>query len=342
MWSTKKILIVIVVLLILTICAGFGVYRNLQEFNARQLGATQEARLALENHDLEAFKKCVDTDKLIELAAKEILTAQINSSITPATYSTAAIQTRYENELKPDFIKSANAALEEYILTGTITYPAAMTNAQEFFKDSGLGTCEIKSITKPQLEGHAKYSTVIFYNRQMKFGFELELELSENLDGVWQISSATGFENYFSGYRRALRKKLDTLNAPIVRQMDEIFAMKKFRAKHTEGDEYGFSETLTILLTADVKSDKPLDKIIGNVVIRGKDGHESFTQFELDMTQAEQGLQTFEINKTLNPFIRADSDAMKHGLKKKNVQIEVTEIIFYDGSSLKLLDKLPE
>lgn len=342
MWNAKKIIILIVVLLILTICAGVGVYYNLQNFNGLQLGATQAARLAAENHDLEAFKKYVDTDKLIELAAKEILTAQINSSITPATYSTDAIQTRYENELKPDFINSANAALDEYILTGTITYPANLTAAQEFFKESGIGTCEIKSITKPRLEGHAKYSTIIFYNQQMKFGFELELEMRETPDGIWQISDATGFENYFSGYRRALRKKLDTLNAPIGRQMDEIFAMKKFRAKHTEGDEYGFTETLTILLTADVKSDKPLDKVIGNVVIRGKDDRESFTQFELDMTQVGQGVQTFEINKTLNPFIKADSDAMKHGLKKKNVQIEITEIIFADGSELKLLDKLPE
>ena len=55
-----------------------------------------------------------------------------------------------------------------------------------------------------------------------------------------------------------------------------------------------------------------------------------------------QGVQTFDVKKTLNPFVRADVDAMKHGLRKKDIHIEVTEIIFADGTNLKLLDQLPE
>ena len=45
------------------------------------------------------------------------------------------------------------------------------------------------------------------------------------------------------------------------------------------------------------------------------------------MTDCEQGVQIFNVTKTLNPFVRAD---------------EVTEIIFADGTNLKLLDRLPE
>ena len=60
------------------------------------------------------------------------------------------------------------------------------------------------------------------------------------------------------------------------------------------------------------------------------------------MTGREQGVQIFDVTKTLNPFVQADADAMKRGLKKKNIRIEVTEIIFVDGTNLKLLDRLPD
>lgn len=342
MWTTKKILAAVAVLLILLVIVCFGISQNLQNLREKNITATQAARKAVEAHDLEAFKKYVDTENLIDLAAKEILPAQINSTLDPTTYSTDAIQTRYDNELKPDFVKSARAALEEYITTGDITFPDKPTDTQKFFKESGLASCEIKSITKPKLEGHVQYSTVIFYNTKMKFNFELELELTDSADGNWRITNAKGFENYYNNYRRALRHKLDSLNVPIVRQMDETFLIKSFTAQINDGDEYGFSETLNIAIKADVKSDKPLSKVIGNVILGGKNDRESFAPFEIDMTNQSQGVQTFNVTKTLNPFIPTDSKAMKHGFRKKDIHIVVTEIIFADGTSLKQLDHLPE
>ena len=173
------------------------------------------------------------------------------------------------------------------------------------------------------------------------FDRSIELELELDAENNWQITDARGFENYYSGYRRSLRRKLNSLNAPIGRQMDEIFKVKSFMVQHEGGDEYGFSQTLNIAIKADVKSDKPLAKILGNVIL-GKGDRESFAPFAIDMSQAEQGIQIFNVTKTLNPFIRADADAMKHGFKKNDISIEVTEIIFADGTNLKLLDSLPE
>lgn len=339
--TNKKILAAVAVVLLLIAALGVGIYSNIQQLMNRPGTATQEARKALEARDLEKFKQYVDTDALIDLAAEQILTAQINSTLAPTAYSMDELQTRYENQLKPDFVKSARAALDEYITTGKVTYPATLTAAQKFFKDSGVDSCELKSITKPRLEGHAQYSTAIFYNPKMKFSFELELELRDDAGGNWQVVSAKGFKDYYAAYRRALRKKLDSLNAPIGRQMDEIFLVKSFRAQHTGGDEYGFSQTLNIAIKADVKSDKPLAKVVGKITIV-KGGQESVAPFEIDMTNQPQGLQTFNVTKTLNPFVRTDVDAMKHGLRIKDIQIEVTEIIFADGTNLKQLDHLPE
>ena len=336
----KKILAAIVALLILTAVVGVGVYQNVEQLMNRNPTATVAARQAVESHDLATFQKFVDVDALIEQAAAEILSAQINETIAPTAYSMDQLRLRYE-ELKPDFVNTARAAVDEYITSGKVTFPTELTDAQKFLLKSGAASCEIKTVTKPQLDGDEQIATVIFYNRQMKFNFELELTLTHDADGNWRITDAKGFDDFYTCYRRALRQKLDSLNAPIVRQMDEIFLVKSFRAQMTDGDEYGFSQTLELAITADVKSDKPLEKIFGTITL-GKGDRESVAPFEIDMLGQSQGVQTFNVTKTLNPFIRADVDAMKHGLKKREIKIEVTEIIFADGSNLKQFDQLPE
>lgn len=338
---TKKFLIAIVALIILTVAVGFLAYDSFQQLKNRNGNPAVIARQAIEAHDLETFKKFVDTDKLIDEAATEILTAQINSTLTPTAYSMDELQKRYD-KLKPDFVTSARAAAEEYISTGKVTFPKDLSESQKFLQKSGATSCEIKSITKPQKDGNKKVVTVVFYNSQMKFNFELELELSPAEENDWRITSAKGFENFYSGWRRALRRKLNSLNAPIGHKMDEIFKIKSFTIKNAGGDEYGFSQMLEISIKADVKSDKPLAKVVGNVILAGKDDRESIAPFVIDMIGQEQGIQTFNVAKTLNPFVRADADAMKHGFKKNDVHIEVTEIIFVDGTNLKLLTELPE
>lgn len=334
----KKILAAALAVLIILVGLGIGIFYNVQALMNRPGTATQEARKAIEHRDSEKFKQYVDTDAVITQAAEQILTAHINSTVAPTAYSMDELQTRYD-ELKPEFIAAATLALNEYLSTGKVTFPKNLNAAQKFLKDSGAASCEIKSITKPHLEGHAQYSTVIFYNDALKFNFELELELRDAPDGQTRIVRAEGFENFYNGYRRALRKKLDSLNAPIGRQMDEIFKIKSFSVKNAGGDEYGFSQNLKLEIKADVLSDKPLAKVLGNIFL-GKDDRQSSAPFEIDVT--DNGVQTFVLTKTLNPFVKADSDAMKHGFRKKDLRLEVTEIIFADGTNLKLLDSLPE
>ncbi|MBR4152852.1 MAG: hypothetical protein IKT98_07825 [Selenomonadaceae bacterium] len=340
--DTKKILMAIGCILILIGFVGIGIQHNLRKLPIQPVNSLKAAREALEKHDLETFKKYVDTDAIIEVAAKEILTAQINSEILPTAYSMDELQNRYENQLKPEFINSARAALDEYILTGAVNFPYYLNDAQNFLNKSGVTSCEIKSFSTPHLVGNEMLSSIIFYNAQMKFSFEIVVELEPDDKVGWRITNARGFEDYYNGYRSALRRRLDSLNAPIGRQMDEIFKVKSFKVKSSDGDEYGFSKTLNISLKCDIHYDKPLAQIIGNVIMLGKDGKEHFSPFVIDMIDQPQGIQTLEVTKTLNPFVRADVDAMRHGLRKKDLHIEVTEIIFEDGTNLKLLDQLPE
>lgn len=339
--NTRNFFMAVGIFLILIGTFGIGIFHNLQKFDNKPIHSLRDAREAIENRDLEAFKKYVDTEALIGLAAKEILTEHINDTLAPTAYSMDELQIRYD-QLKPDFINSARTALDEYIATGEVTFTDDLTDAQKFLKRSGVTSCEIKDFGKPHLIGNVMTSSVIFYNSQMKFAFELEIELEPADEINWRVTSARGFENYYNAYCSALRRKLNSLNAPIDRKMDEIFKVKSFSVKSSEGDEYGFSKTLDVAIKAEVYSEKPLEKIVGNVILVDKGGKENFSPFVIDMLDQPHGIQTFEVHKTLNPFVRADVDAMRHGLRKKDIKVEVTEIIFEDGTNLRLLDRLPD
>ena len=82
-----------------------------------------------------------------------------------------------------------------------------------------------------------------------------------------------------------MKKKLESLNAPIREEISDIFVTKGYDAKVVGGDEYGFSKTLRVNVKADVKTSKPLSKIIGKIIIVGRNGSEGVTPFEIDMGQ---------------------------------------------------------
>ena len=337
----KKALLILIPL-ILTVAVGMGAWRTYMQMKTLPINSLKSVRQSIASHDIETFYKLVDVDAAINAAAEEILTEQINSDPkNSAAYSMQQMNNLYQTTLKPDFINSAKAATDEYVSKGIIRFPDNLTNTQKWLKNSAVNACNIKGYTKPVINGGEARSKVEFYNEELKFSFELEIVLTKVDNSTWRITEVKGFENYLAGLNRAMSKKLESLNVPIRNKIAEVFAVKGFSAYVGEGDDYGFSKTLKLAIKADVKSEKPLGRIVGQVIIDGRDGHEGVTPFMIDMAYHPLGLQTFNVDKVLNPFVREDSDVMKHGLKKSAIHIEITEIDYLDGTNLKQLTELP-
>lgn len=335
----KKILLILIPIL-LAVAVGIGAFIAFAQSDGKSKNPLKNIRQTISKHDTANFYKLVDVDAVLENAAEEILSAQINSNVDALAYSTQDFVAQYEN-LKPDFKQSAQIYLDEYIKTGKINFQTPLTSAQKFFKDSAVDTCAIKSFSKLKVEGNEAHATVDFYNVGMNFYFALELKL-EKVDKTWQVTGVKGFDSFLAGYNRALRKKLENLNAPIRADIKDTVSVKGFSASVTEGDEYGFSQTLKLTFKADIKSDKPISKIVGNILIDGKDDRVGVTPFSIDIIDNNQGEQLFSIDKVLNPFVREDADVMRHGLRKNNLHIEITQIEFLDGSTLKEFNELPD
>lgn len=338
----KKVLIIAVPLVLIALTAmGVCSWQALQKVQTLPANSIKVIRDAAENHDAETFYRLVDTEKLLDIAAKEILTAKINDELNSTVYSTLELENTYQS-LREDFVNAGEIFIDTYISTGMVNFPADLTEMQEWFKKSGVHSCYINNYSTPIINDGVATSTINFHNTVMNFDFEIEVTLQRISETEWRIIDAKGFDSYYLGVKRGLKMKLASLNAPIQSKIAETFDVKKFSTEITDGDEYGFSKTLKISLDADYFSDKPVAKIIGRVLLDGRDGNTGITPFEIEVTDEENGVQTFEINKTLNPFVKQDSDVMKRGLKKSAIHIEITEIDYVDGTVLKEIERLPE
>ncbi len=335
----KKILLILIPVLLI-VAIGIGAVIAFTSSNKTSKNPMKNLRQSIERHDAERFYKILDVDAVLNSAAEEILTAQINSKIDVLAYSTQEFKTAYEN-LKPDFIDAAKIALDEYVKTGKVTLNPPLSPAQKFFKDSEITSCTIKNFSKPKTEDNETHAAVEFYNAGLNFYFMLDVTL-EKIDDAWKITNAKGFENYYSGYTRAMKNKLESINAPIREEIDSSVKVKGFEGAVHEGDEYGFSKILKLKIRAEINSEKPIARIGGNVIIDGKEGREGLTPFSVEVADSKNGVQDFNVDKVLNPFVREDADVMRHGLRKSAIHIEITQLDFADGTTLKEFDELPE
>ena len=339
--TLKKIVLAVSAIVFLLVVVGIGVGIGYMQLKKQPANSFNVIRTAINDHDSETFYSLVDIDAVLNSAAEEILVEQINQDKT--AYSMQQAASLYNNELKPDFISVTKRAVDEYLTTGQVTFDKiAMTNTQRWLKRSSINSCVIEGVSKPVLMGENASAVAFFTNTNLKFGFELELELERTEDNLWRVVGAKGFNDYNKALNRALDKKLAALNAPIYAQLENIVSVKDVSASIGPGDEYGFSQTLKIAMKADVRSDKPLARIVGKIIVGDPDDGGSASPFVIDMAYHPQGLQTFNIDKVLNPFVRGDVNVMKRGLRRSELRAEIDEVGFLDGSVLKTYDKLPD
>ena len=335
----NKYFLIVPVLIVAIAIGGFIGYSQVKR---TPTNALKVIRNTISERNVEEFHRLVDVDAILDNAADEILLEKMSEDKT--AYSMQQVADVYNNEVKPDFLNVTKSAIDEYILTGKITLPnPVQTNAQRWLKHSEMASCVIESMSKPIITGDTATAVAYFRNDALKFSFELKLDL-ERLEkkGGWKIVGVKGLEDFNKALKRGLAKKLDSLNAPIRSKMDEIIKIKELNARIGEGDEYGFSQTLKIAMKAEVKSSKPLSKIIGHILVDDGEERENTAPFTIDMAYHPQGLQTFNVDKVLNPFVRGDVNIMKHGMRRSQLVAEIDEIIFLDGTNIKALDKLPD
>ena len=342
--NIKLLLLLIPFILVATAAGIYGSYR--QQVN-RPSHSLKVIRAAIANHDWETFQKYVDVENIISASADELLAERMEQD--KSAYSMNQLAETYEQQIKPEFQQTVLQAFQDYIERGRIRYPegAQLTDTQRMIKQAGINSIHLDIISKAAISGGEATVLLDFSNdsEDLAYHFELMAHLKDQGDGTWKITGITGLKDFLDEVKRARKAKLDRLNSPIRDKLEDIMNIKSIRADIVQGDEYGFSELLRMQVRADIQSEKPLAKISGRIRIDPPDDEdetELYAPFELDMAFKPLGVQTFPVDKVLNPFVKADVKIMRQGLRRDSLHPEVTGVVFQDGTKLELMTALPD
>ena len=339
-----KLLLLLIPFILVSTAAG--IYGSYHQHVSRPAHSMKVIRAAIANHDWEAFQSYVDVEGIVSASADELLAERMGDD--KSAYSMNQLAEKYEQEVKPEFVGAVTQAFQDYVERGRIKYPedAQLTDTQRMIKQAGINSIHIDTISKAATADGDTTVLIGFSNdsEDMPYYFELMAHLESKGDGTWKITRLTGLKDFQDAVKRARRTKLDRLNAPVREKMEDIINIKNIRVEIGQRDEYGFSENLHMMVQANIQSDKPLATISGRILVDSPEegGEGQYVPFELDMEKKPMGLQTFAVDKVLNPFVKADVLIMRQGLKRDTLHPEVTGVTFQDGSRLELKTALPD
>lgn len=329
----KKYLILIPIFLVVVV--GAGIFGAMQVQKSKPSYSIDHIRGAISNHDYATFSSFVDVDKIINHAADEILMQQLAED--EVTTSMQELKSRFENQMKPEFIEAVKRATEEYVSTGRVSIPSNPNPTEKIIQQANVDSIHISRFGIQQADSGSAIARIVFADDELQTFFDLDAKLEKSGDG-WHITDVDGWKKCVADYKLALKYKLDRLNEPIRDQIKNSVEIKIASAKIGEGDEYGFSKDLTFDLKIKTLTNAPIEVVRGRVVIDVTDQPDVYAPFEIYNPSGEQ---TIKITKVLSPFVKSEVTIMHHGIHSSDLSLETTQIVFADGSSLKLMEEIP-
>ena len=328
----KKLLILLPIFLIVVV--GAGIFGAMQVKKSKPSYSIDHIRSSIRNHDYASFSHYVDVDKITEHAADEILKQQLAEDVT--TTSMNELRAKFENQMKPEFINAVKNAAEQYISTGKVYFSEQPNATEKFIQDARIETIRINRLYVTQENSGAAVARITFADDDLQTFFDLDATLRKSGDG-WHITDVDNWKKCYADYKLALKYKLERINDPIRSQMKDAVEIKITSVRIGEGDEYGFSKDLHLNVRVKILTGAPIEKIYARVVI-DSDKEQVFAPFELYQPTGEQ---TIDVEKILSPFVKAEVNLMKHGIHGEDLSLEILQIDYADGSTLKILEELP-
>lgn len=291
--NNKKIykIIGLIVLLILAGCAFYFFYWvKTPQYSLKLI---QES---VQNHDVVAFEKHVDTEALCTQAVDGFLAQEMSTNDMNNPLIQGIIQT-----VKPAIVKSLKDGFINYVRDGNfnMTNPfetnktnnkIANSEKQNENKIKGYTRLEFKDIANTETNGNRATVDIILYDNKTDKNFTLKIGMAKLEDGTWRIDTFVNLDEFIKEYTQATKEKLDEINKQI---SDEI------------------SQNISINM-ANVKANLQTQNIFG--LIDGIDNNNNIV-YEKTITdnivmQPNQE-NTITSNFELNPFIDKDKNLIK-------------------------------
>ena len=345
--GTKKVrylLLALLVTLLAVVVWYFTYWVKTPQYALNQIGR------AVQQHDLKTFEKHVDMETLYSSAYDDVVGVTFGEERMSSPIVTALVQ-----NIKGVAVPILIDQTKHYVNSGKLNEPEPSDADSPMLQNNGtaivnnlknktgVDAMHYDGLDKIEKNGTDAIVTIDVTDRELDKQFLVALKLRQLADGGWQLTKITNLRELISERDKAVAAKLAEINAPVQKQIDAAITVKPEQLLKTSAV---YSKVIR-LLEADVQltntTGKGLKYFTGVLELYTPDGALLYSgSFASNKPLAPQQTAAYKFNWELNPFLADDSKVMNSDFNQIKWQASLDSVEFTDGSSIKLLTKLPD
>ncbi|MEE3381769.1 MAG: hypothetical protein VZQ81_07660 [Succiniclasticum sp.] len=210
----------------------------------------------------------------------------------------------------------------------------------------GIFNLQYRSLGKVEQNDKAATAELTFHDRQLDEDLPVLVRMQEK-DGVWKVVSFGNLEKYMKARQKAIKARLDKLNAPIREQIAESVIVEtdgdkapSFKVLDDPSPLTGSSLEGTFTLTN--KGTQDILSVAGMVEVKDATGVTRFrNSFESQGIAAGQSVKV-ENEWPLDIYVPNQSILATKSDEKLTAVMTIQYVIFKGGKSISLLESLPD
>ncbi len=304
-------------------------------------------RDSIEKHDVATFEKHVDLDTLYNKGFDDALIAYgrlEGHDILSNPFAMGFIQM-----VKPTVISELKAkTLESVKGEDTAEQKKSMSSDMEIMaknmkKKSGISNSTFKDASVISKENNVAIVAVKIHNEQLEKDFNLNVKMTKLDDGTWKVKELTNLVDFMMAVDKATKEKIAELNKPIREKMQSTLAVNDTEMKL--GVEKAFIPYYWIDCKATLKNtgDKEITGFVAEYFVKDKDDR------VVKKVMQPYGMKAIPSNGEITVERKINISKYNEDDKKiisspdtYHISAEITSITFKDGTSLHMLNRLPE
>lgn len=294
-------------------------------------------REAVRNHDVETFRRHVDTETLYGQLYDDVVIWSLekeglNNSLAmgfAAALKPAVVAALME---KTDEAIGKNEALE----AGDADTPMGYVIGQ-----TGAAHSTFKGVSDVVTGGDSAVVSLTFHDANLGRDFLIKVNMERLPDGAWKAVSLADFQEYLAAYDAAKADKLKAMNADIQKAIAAIAQIEQIGEPVLITQNGAHILSAPFVLTNKTAGERLQTVIIHSVLANGEGKilYEGRDQVTVNLAPGQSHSMGF--GHPVNPYIASEKEILETGAENVRITLELTSVTTDSGTTT-LLEALPE
>lgn len=337
----KLILIIAIIVIITAVCGALFYFSGQKKSPEYSLDLINNA---IKMHDYTTFSQHIDLDEFYAAAFDDVIAPTLNQQ---GNANMNEFLISIMDTVKNSFVRSMSEQTKSYVESGSLETTSRLPEsilAKKFIELIDFRYASFKKITKTTIEGNIAYVDLLIHQTQLNEDFALQLKMRKLDDSTWAITRINNIQDFLANVAKHKNAKLEELNAPLAKQIStQALLTNEHHALNTASRSGLTSSAFTYQATAEFLTDKQINSLRGQMDVYNKNNEKIYSQkFVTNGPFPAHSKQEIKLSWPLNPYIPNNKlliDTSDFSLKVKGTIIGIT---FTDGSTVELLENLPD